>query len=363
VRERDYFFVVSFVVWGLWAGIGLGELAAGLRARLGSAARAAPAVLLLVLVPVGLNWKAASRRGGADARLAADFAYDLLNSAPPHAVLFTYGDNDTFPLWWAQEVERIRQDVTVVCLALANTDWYMRQLRDTPPRPVDASTLPAVWRERIGPAPRGPLHTMSDSTIAAAMHGYSAPSALEVQVGPLSRTIPKGSFLYPNDLLTLAVLRQNIGKRPIVWASTTGRSFAGLGDYVVQRGLGFELLSQRPDTTDPALDLHRFNGVPLDVVTTGRLVFDTYRYAGLRQHGVEGLESTSASVAAELSLPPTFLVFAYAARSDHAGLTAAADLAIRLTTSPDLRSAIRAVVDSVAQAAGTTPQLPAGPLQ
>jgi transmembrane protein TMEM260 (protein O-mannosyltransferase) len=363
VRERDYFFVVSFVVWGLWAGIGLGELASRLEARLGAAARAAPAVLLLVLVPVGLNWKAASRRGGADARLAADFAYDLLNSAPPHAVLFTYGDNDTFPLWWAQEVAGIRRDVTVVCLALANTDWYMRQLRDARPGLLDTAALPAVWRKRIGPAPSGPIHTMSDSTIASAMRGYSAPSALEVRLGPLSRTIAKGTFLYPNDLLTLAVLRESLGKRPIVWASTTGRSFEGLGDYVVQRGLGFELLSQRPDSTDPALDLHRLNGVPLDVVTTGRLVFDTYRYAGLLEHGPEGLESTSASVAAELSFPPTLLVFAYAARPDHTRLQAAADLAIRLTTSPDLRSAIRAVVDSVAQAAATPPPPPAGPLQ
>ena len=89
-------------------------------------------------MPFALNWSKASRRHGPDARLAADFAYDLLNSAPPYGILFTYGDNDTFPLWWAQEVEGIRQDVTVVCLALANTDWYMRQLRDNPVRQVDA---------------------------------------------------------------------------------------------------------------------------------------------------------------------------------------------------------------------------------
>ncbi|MFL5471473.1 MAG: DUF2723 domain-containing protein, partial [Gemmatimonadales bacterium] len=118
VRERDYFLVVSFIVWGIWAGMGLAVVARAIWARAGSARRWAPAVLALALLPVALNWSPASRRHGPDARLAADFAYDLLNTVPPYGVLFTYGDNDTFPLWWAQEVANVRQDVTVVCLAL-----------------------------------------------------------------------------------------------------------------------------------------------------------------------------------------------------------------------------------------------------
>ena len=363
VRERDYFFVVSFIVWGLWAGIGIAEVARTLVARAPRMARWAPALLLMAAVPIGLNWTAASRRQGPDARLAADFAYDLLNSAPPYAVLFTYGDNDTFPLWWAQEVAGIRRDVSVVCLALANTDWYMRQLRDAPPRPLDQAALPPVWRSRIIPRPTLPLHTMTDSMIDAAMRGYMVQAPRDVKLGPLTRPLAQGTFLYPNDLLTLSVIQQNIGRRPIVWAATTGRSFAGLGDYVVQRGLGSELLPARPDSSTADLDLRRLIGVALDVPTTERLVFDTYRYAELPRRGAAGLETTSASVAATLGVPPALLVYAYARTRDLAGMRRALTLSASVSGSPELRAALQTVVDSVARLADTLPKSPTAPLQ
>ncbi|MDQ3136003.1 MAG: DUF2723 domain-containing protein [Gemmatimonadota bacterium] len=345
VRERDYFFVVSFIVWGNWAGIGLASIARAWRARPGRLARLAPAALLLATVPVALNWGAASRRHGPDARLAADFGYDLLNSAPPYGILFTYGDNDTFPLWWAQEVAGIRRDVTVICLALANTDWYMRQLRDGLVGPLDRDALPPVWRDRIIAPPTWPLHAMTDSMIASAMRGHVVRTRRELPLGPLSRTLAAGTVLYPNDILTLSVIQQNIGRRPIVWAATAGRSFGGLGQYVVQRGLGFELLTERPDTTSPTVDPQRLAGAPLDVRTTERLVFDTYRYARLLEHGADGLESTSAGVAATLGLPPALLVYAYAKRADRSRLERAFDMAAALSPNADLRAALQQVTD------------------
>jgi hypothetical protein len=355
VRERDYFFVVSFIVWGLWAGIGLASVARATWEKAGWMRRLAPGVLLLAALPLILNWKAASRRHGPDARLAADFAYDLLNSTPPYGILFTYGDNDTFPLWWAQEVAGVRRDVTVVCLALANTGWYMRQLRDTPTRPVDLQRLPSLWRARMTPRPEWPLHAMSDSAIAAAMSGYLVRGTQQVSLGPVTRTLQQGTFLYPNDLVTLDIIRQNLGRRPIVWSVTTGRGFAGLGEFVVQRGLGFELLSSRPDTTAAWLDLHRFGGAPLDLPTTERLVWDTYRYAGLLAGGTDPLETTSASVAASLTLPVAQLVYAYADRGDRALMLRAADRAGRLSPDAEVRSALRSVAESVA-AGGDAPR-------
>ena len=345
VRERDYFFVVSFVVWGLWAGVGLADLMSkAARAKWALVRRLAPALLLLAALPVALNWQAAARRGTADARLAADFAYDLLNSVPPYGILFTYGDNDTFPLWWAQEVAGIRPDVNVVCLALANTAWYMRQLRDTPARLVNLDSLPAVWRPRMAPRPDWPLHAMTDSMIALASLGYEVRGTQRVGLGPISRTLSDGTFLLPSDIVVMSIVQQNVGRRPLVWASTTGRSFGGLGEYAVQRGMGFEVLAAPPDTTSPDLDLRRLAGVPLDVPTTERLAWETYRYAGLTRRDDGPLESTSAMAAASLATPLVQLVYVYSDRGDRAGMEKAVDAASRLSPSPGIREALQTLL-------------------
>src|SRR5437762_10293972 len=132
VRERDYFFIASFAVWGVWVGMGLATLmewaAEWLEDREPDPERRwrfATPVLLLALIPLAGNRLTASRAGET---LARDFASDILQSVEPYGILVTAGDNDTFPLWYAQEVEGIRKDVVVLNLSLANTDWYLRQM-------------------------------------------------------------------------------------------------------------------------------------------------------------------------------------------------------------------------------------------
>jgi len=181
---------------------------------------------------------------------------------------------------------------------------------------------------------------MTDSMIGSAMSGYVVPQNQQVTLGSVSRNLKAGTFLLPNDILTLSIVQQNVGRRPIVWAITTGREFGGLSEYVVQQGLGYSLRSSPPDTTSPAIDTRRLAGAPLDIPTTERLVWDTYRYADLLHGDVTKLETTSASIASTLSLPFTQLTYAYSARGQQEKLLRALDQAMQLTPNQSLRTAL-----------------------
>ena len=352
VRERDYFFVVSFVVWGLWAGIGLLTIARRIRERIADARKTAdplplrPAALTYVvflagLIPFALNFPEADRQHGPDARLPGDFAYDLLNSVPPYGILFTYGDNDTFPLWWAQEVAGIRKDVTVICLALAETDWYMRQLRDNPVRPFEEDKAPAQWRGLRPVRPTWPLHTMTDADIDAAVPQL-LPQDVTLAIGPYRTTLKAKSPLYGKDFLALRVIQQNFGRRPIAWGLTATGTVYGLDAFLVQRGLAVTIDPTPADTTNPGYDFRRLMGAPLDIAATERLMNETYRYARLLDGPHRELETTAKGIAATLGLPYTQLAFAMQARGDTARMHRYIARAALLSGNP----ALRAVFDS-----------------
>jgi hypothetical protein len=172
------------------------------------------------------------------------------------------------------------------------------------------------------------------------MRGYLVDRPQDVKLGPLVRRLTEGSILYPNELLALSVVQSNIGRRPIVWSVTTGSGFAGLRDYLVQRGLGFELQTGVPDTANPDLDLRRLAGAPLDLRKSEELVFRTYRYAGLLEGGASGLDPTSASAASSLSLPLVQLAYAYHARDDRERMERAVQYGVRVSPNPELRRAL-----------------------
>ena len=120
-RERDYFFVYGFWAWGCLAGCGAVAL---VRAR----GWPAPAALVVVLLPLAGNWSASDRRHGARADAAERVGHSLLDAAPRDAVLFVAGDNDSYPLWYAQQVEGRRPDVTLVTLPLLSARWYTEEV-------------------------------------------------------------------------------------------------------------------------------------------------------------------------------------------------------------------------------------------
>ena len=117
-------------------------------------------------LPIAGNRSTASRAGE---NVARDFAYDLLQSVEPYGILITAGDNDTFPLWYAQEVEGVRRDVTVANLSLMNTEWHLKQLRRRPTDTFDPASAIPLWQGSTD-TPDQPLGTDSAA-------GWAKPTA------------------------------------------------------------------------------------------------------------------------------------------------------------------------------------------
>ena len=273
VRDRDYFYLWSFSTWSVWAALGLiwvweslAALAGAEEVRLGSETivtprrkswLAASPVLGLALIPFFANWNAASRSGEHD---TANFARDLLNSVEPYGILITAGDNDTFPLWYAQEVEGVRQDVVVANTSLLNTDWYTRQLIRQPVREYDAERGPAIYRGREWPKPISPPVNLSFAEADA------VPLAMELREPQIfrkegtdltavvrPRDVGYGAMgLTRADLFVLYMVRDAFPQRPIFFSRTTG-AYAeelGFGGNVLGTGLARKLLLQAPTASD-----------------------------------------------------------------------------------------------------------------
>src|SRR5437016_9931453 len=289
VRERDYFFIASFAAWGVWVGMGIATLmewieeAVAARAAVRTSARRwAPSALLLLLalVPLAANRLTAPRNGET---LARDYAHDLLQSVDPYAILVTAGDNDTFPLWYAQEVEGVRKDVSVLVLSLANTGWYLRQLQRRAPPTFDTGTAPDLYRGHAWPRPAAPwmsrfyLGSPADTLpeyvpLAQPATGYLGPIAVKLDPGALGRP-----YLMRSDLAVLQIIKDEVGKRPIYFSTSTGNyaDQLGLSPYLVGEGLVRRLVPRPVAASESVrlLDGRGFVNVPRSVA----LVFGVYR--------------------------------------------------------------------------------------
>jgi hypothetical protein len=221
VRDRDYFFLWSFSSLAVWVSIGLGGAWQGL-ARLvgrgGTPRWAATAPLLaLTLLPMVANADAASRRAE---RFTAAWARDLLRSVAPGGVLVTNGDNDSFPVWYAQEVEGVRRDVLVVVTPYLNTAWYPHELHQPTAHGADGASVFGLSTPEIDAVP--PLLQL-DQPARVSLPGCEAMLAPGV---------------YARDqLLVLHLLRTVAMRRPVHFAVGPYPQQLGLSGCVVIAGL------------------------------------------------------------------------------------------------------------------------------
>jgi hypothetical protein len=255
VRDRDYFYLFSFSAWGVWAGVGLTaiwrEVAAAVaplvRAGDGGARRAllaATPVLLLAFVPLATNHDDASRRGETFTR---EWARDLLNSVEPYGVLITNGDNDTFPLWYAQDVEGVRQDVTVAVTSLLNTDWYLRQILRRPLYTYDESAGPPIYRGMAPVKPGPPLKmTIAEADAIPAFVRVAEPQIFRKD--SLVARIDPG-YLTRDQLIILRFIADSFPNRPLYLATPVLAGPLGLSPYVVAQGLAYKVMPRpvRPE--------------------------------------------------------------------------------------------------------------------
>ena len=380
-RERDYAFVGSFYAFAIWIGLGafalfdwsrradvkdavkaLGTSAVvtvvlfGLEAATGGnhamswtigfmtmvaallvglallfqrlsvqeSLRAQVMVLLTLAVPALMASEGWDDHSRAKRRTGVDFAKNYLDSLEPNAILFTNGDNDTFPLWYVQEVEGYRTDVRICNLSLLNTDWYIDQMKrqayESAPLPIkmDEEKYRQGTRDLvILDAPRNPAAPYVDlsealsvalddekkrqyaggkkfnyfpsnsfriavDSAAVAMHGVLTDEEMPNRLDAIEFTLsgsdgsPK-SYILKNQLAVLDMIANNQWERPIYFAVTTGPdSYMGLQEYFRLEGLAYRLVPIRyPKSANP----NAFGGVATDRMYTN--VMDKWSWGGM----------------------------------------------------------------------------------
>lgn len=318
VRERDYFFVASFAFSGVLLAAGFGaairSIAEWVGDRLDETRRwiVGTPVLALAVIPLLGNRESAPRN---NETLASDFAVDMLNSVDPYGILITAGDNDTFPLWFAQEVLGVRRDVTLANLSLMNTNWHLEQLRRRVTPPFDAAAAPGIWRPgadtnavpltgssaRDWVQPQGPALTESTATLDSLPDVSPAPKD-SLQLGTVWVHFT-GPQLTKSDIATLLLIRDNVGKRPIFFSWSDGGYPDGQAGspidvhrYLVTQGMVRKLMPEPVAAGGPIVDGGPYLGM-INVPLTRALLFGVYHPESAAKHRARGwFDPPSASI-------------------------------------------------------------------
>ena len=262
-RERDYFYVSSFMVFAMWIGIGAFAIVERLRNSVPALAGALAA--LLAVVPINMaaqGWAIHSRAGN---YLAFDYAYNILQSAEPNAIIFTNGDNDTFPVWYLQDVAGVRRDVRLVNLSLGQTNWYIEQLKNR--EPYGAKSVPLTFSDESLTVPEDDPRALTyefgservetidvDPKILATFTNDPAIIASGKMTwtfrGNLMRQAEGGEgptyLIGVQHKLVLDILKQTKFTRPVYFSTSVGdpswaSEFIGLDNYLRLEGMCFRV--------------------------------------------------------------------------------------------------------------------------
>jgi Protein of unknown function (DUF2723) len=280
-RERDYVLVGSFMTFCIWIGFGVLAIYSLLAKKISGVAPAALAGLIVLSAPIIMGFQNFDDHSRKEHSASRDYASNFLNSVEPNAIIFTYGDNDTYPLWYAQEVENIRRDVRVVNLSLIAVDWYINKLRSKVndsapikltlteedyrgknrnqvfffnPRSEDLATPMNVY-EALRTI-KDPKNTQQGQTFVTSRNFFIPVDRAKYTAMGLQPNIDstewadKINISFPaqatsftkDDLAIIDLIASNFYDRPIYFAITCQPSkLLGLNDYVEMEGLGLRI--------------------------------------------------------------------------------------------------------------------------
>lgn len=321
VRERDYAYAGSFYAFAIW--IGLGVLAVhALFVRLIRKIYATIISIILTFISVPMlmgfeNWKDHDRSGR---YIAHDIAFNYLNSCAPNAILFTNGDNDTFPLWYLQEVEGVRTDVRIVNLILLGTDWYIEQMKkgayDANPLPIrftfdqirdgkrdyvylieknhdiidldnavafvaseDSTTkydTDSGERYDYFPTHNFMLKVNKDSILQSGIVSQSLADSIESFI---KFRIDRG-YIGKSELIVMDILANNHWKRPIYFTSLNHNGTLGLDNYMQLEGFAYRFLPVRSSISEKS------GRSQMNTQILYTHLMDTFRWGGMDEPGI-----------------------------------------------------------------------------
>lgn len=323
-RERDYSYVGSFYAFAIWVGIGVLAIADLLMKKLNARTAAYASIgLCLLAAPVltaSKEWKDHDR---STKLVARDMAYNYLMACPKNAILFTFGDNETYPVWYAQEAEGIRPDVRIVNLSLFGTDWYIRQMtrkiNASAPVPItmaydkykngirdiiryndaklnDSVELKEVFDFITSDDPRAKVQYEDGSSEnylptknfkitvdkQAVMQNHVVSAQQASMVTDTMKWKYPGNYITKEHLAVIDIIAHNNWKRPICFTSVPDEEMIGLRPYLYKEGFVYHLMPLKPQhqmqTQMDGEGHEQINPLPMY-----HNMVDVYRYGNMKK--------------------------------------------------------------------------------